>query len=129
MRTLPFRVGGFATTSGSNAPRTGAAMGARPAAAGSIATSNPASVLEARYPGLVRTLTLLWGHPELTDFLSRVAAGLEPRVRDIDPAAQAELMLLATVHRAICPTTTRVVHEHHSIGRVGPTWRPAVMRR
>ena len=83
-------------------------------------------MLESKYPGVVRTLTLLWGHPELTDFLARVSAGLEPRLAHIEPSALAELMLLGELHRSICPRPERKVELSDPISR--GTWRPAVYR-
>lgn len=76
----------------------------RPAAAARDTTTQ--SFLERRYPGVVRALTLMWGYPELSDFLARVAAGLDPRFHDIEPAAMAELMLLGEIHRSLCPPCT-----------------------
>jgi hypothetical protein len=87
------------------------------------------SVLEREHPGIVRTITLLWGHPELTAFLARVAAGLDPRLAHLEPAALAELMLLGEIHRTICPPLG-----HHRavapepINRFSGAWRPAVHR-
>jgi hypothetical protein len=86
------------------------------------------SVLESNHPGVVRTISLLWGHPELTDFLARVAAGLDPRLAHIEPAALAELMLLGEIHRSICPRHDRRIVETHSASRLGGAWRPAVHR-
>ena len=85
-------------------------------------------MLESNHPGVVRTISLLWGHPELTDFLARVAAGLDPRLAHIEPAALAELMLLGEIHRSICPRHDRRTVENHSISRLGGAWRPAVHR-
>jgi hypothetical protein len=86
------------------------------------------SLLERDHPGVVRTVTLLWGHPELNDFLARVAAGLDPRLSHLEPAAMAELMLLGEIHRLICPRTERKGAELHPIGRSAGAWRPAIHR-
>jgi hypothetical protein len=86
------------------------------------------SVLESNHPAVVRTISLLWGHPELTNFIERVAAGLDPRLAHIEPAALAELMLLGEIHRLICPRQDRRSVDAHSISRLGNTWRPAVHR-
>ena len=125
MRATPSRFGSLPASAGSNpASGTGAA-----AVSGPAATDREMSVLERNHPGIVRTITLLWGHPELTDFLARVAAGLDPRLAHIEPASLAELMLLGELHRAICPR-----HGHHRavepqrINRFGGAWRPAVHR-
>ena len=81
MTTMPSRFGRLPASTGSSA-----ASGARVAAApGSTARARELSVLESSHPGVVRTITLLWGHPELTDFLARVAAGLDPRLAHMSP--------------------------------------------
>lgn len=87
------------------------------------------SVLERRYPAVVRTLTLLWGYPELNDYLRRVATGLDPRLRDLEPAAMAELMLLGEIHRRICPHLPgRRIDEVYAAPQWGGPWRPARYR-
>lgn len=118
MRATPSRFGSFPAASGPN-PATGS---------GAAASVRELSVLESSHPGVVRTISLLWGHPELTDFLARVAAGLDPRLSHIEPAAMAELMLLGEIHRSICPRHDRRTVENHSISRLGVAWRPAVHR-
>ena len=85
-------------------------------------------MLERNHPAVVRTVSLLWGHPELTNFIERVAAGLDPRLAHIEPAALAELMLLGEIHRLICPRQDRRIVDTHPIGRLGGAWRPAVHR-
>ena len=85
-------------------------------------------MLEKNHPAVARTVTLLWGHPELTHFIERVAAGLDPRLSHIEPAALAELMLLGEIHRAICPQHARRSVAAHPIDRLGGAWRPAVHR-
>jgi hypothetical protein len=124
MRATPSRFGSFPAPSGPS-PATGSGASAAPGAAASV---RELSVLESNHPGVVRTISLLWGHPELTDFLARVAAGLDPRLAHIEPAALAELMLLGEIHRAICPRHDRRTVENHSISRLGAAWRPAVHR-
>jgi len=124
MRATPSRFGSFPVPSGSN-PASGS--GAEPAP-GQAANARELSVLESNHPGVVRTISLLWGHPELTDFIERVAAGLDPRLAHIEPAALAELMLLGEIHRSICPRHDRKIVETHSISRLGGAWRPVVHR-
>ena len=124
MRATPSRFGSFPAPSGPNAA---AGPGAAPAP-GAAANARELSVLESNHPGVVRTISLLWGHPELSDFLARVAAGLDPRLAHIEPAALAELMLLGEIHRSICPRHDRRVVDTHSISRLGGAWRPAVHR-
>ena len=88
-----------------------------------------ASILEQRYPAVVRTLTLLWGFPELNDYLNRVAAGLDSRLADMEPAAMAELMLLGEVHRRVCPLLpAKRVEEVYATRQWGGPWRPANQR-
>jgi hypothetical protein len=124
MRATPSRFGSFPAPSGPN-PATGSGAAA---AQGAAANVRELSVLESNHPGVVQTISLLWGHPELTDFLARVAAGLDPRLAHIEPAALAELMLLGEIHRSICPRHDRGIVENHSISRLGAAWRPAVHR-
>jgi hypothetical protein len=125
MRATPSRFGSLPASAGSSpASGTGAA-----AAPGPAATARELSVLERNHPGIVRTITLLWGHPELTEFLARVTAGLDPRLAHIEPASLAELMLLGEIHRVLCPGhgQHRAV-EPQRINRFGGAWRPAVHR-
>lgn len=124
MRATPSRFGSLPAPSGPNpAPAPGAA-----AAPGPSSNARDLSVLESRHPGIVRTITLLWGHPELTDFLARVSAGLDRRLAHIEPASLAELMLLGEIHRSICPPREQRVVEPQPINRFGGAWRPAVHR-
>jgi hypothetical protein len=124
MRATPSRFGSFPTPSGSK-PAVGSGTAAAP---GAEANARELSMLERNHPGVVRTISLLWGHPELTDFIARVAAGLDPRLAHIEPAALAELMLLGEIHRSICPRHDRSIVDNHSISRLGGAWRPAVHR-
>lgn len=97
----------------------------RPAAA----PAGAGSILEQRYPAVVRTLTLLWGYPELNDYLRRVATGLDDRLQDMEPAAMAELMLLGEIHRRICPQLPgRRIDEVYATSQWGGPWRPARYR-
>lgn len=123
MRTTPSRFGTMAIPAGSSASAGSAAI-AQP----SSSNARELSTLESKYPGVVRTLTLLWGHPELTDFLARVAAGLDPRLTHIEPAAMAELMLLGEIHRSICPRNDRTLQPAQPFNRWAGAWRPAIHR-
>jgi hypothetical protein len=60
------------------------------------------SVLEARYPGMVQAICLMWGYPELNAYFERLwlADGSQTPVV---PEAMSELMLLAQLHQAIVP--------------------------
>ena len=124
MRATPSRFGCFPVPSGSN-PASGSGVAAVP---GRAANAREFSVLESNHPAVVRTVSLLWGHPELTKFIERVAAGLDPRLAHFEPAALAELMLLGEIHRLICPRQDRRIVDTHPIGRLGGAWRPAVHR-
>lgn len=124
MRATPSRFGSLPVPSGPS-PALGSAAAAAP---GTAANARELSVLESRHPGIVRTITLLWGHPELTDFLARVAAGLDHRLAHIEPASLAELMLLGEIHRSICPPREQRKVDPQPINRFGGAWRPAVHR-
>ena len=103
----------------------------RPSGLGGVAAPNPGgpSILEQRHPAVVRTLTLLWGHPELNEYLNRVATGVDTRLADLEPAAMAELMLLAEVHRRVCPQLPgRRVDDVYGTGQWTSPWRPARYR-
>lgn len=99
------------------------------AAMPSAPSSGGLSVLEQRYPAVVRTLTLMWGYPELNDYLNRVATGVDARLSHIEPAAMAELMVLAELHRLVCPQVAshRIDEVYGAAKRSGP-WRSARYR-
>jgi hypothetical protein len=105
----------------------GSGLPARAAPSASAGSSRAAgeSVLERRYPGVVRALILMWGYPELTEFLNRVALGLDERLRDIEPDALAELMLLEQIHRSFCAGRTPHAVESHPALRASGGLRPA----
>jgi len=127
MRTTPSRFSAFVASVDPNLEACPTVL-SEPAP-GSVPATPSSSVLEQRHPQVVRTLTLLWGHPELNEYLSRVAAGLDPRLTDIVPAAMAELMLLAEVHRRICPQLPgRKIEDVYGSGQWGGPWRPARYR-
>jgi hypothetical protein len=73
----------------------------RPAAA-PIAKSSGASVLESRYPGVLQSVSLMWGYPELNAYFDRLWLG-DGAQAPIDPEAMSELMLLAQVHQILVP--------------------------
>lgn len=86
------------------------------------------SVLEHRYPGVVRTLTLLWGYPELNQYFDKISGGLDPQL-NLEPAAMAEVMLLFAVHQRLCPyRPAKTMDEMYGPGRFGGPWRPAGQR-
>jgi hypothetical protein len=65
----------------------------------------------------------------LTEYLDRIASGVDARLSGIEPAAMAEVMLLAELHRRICPPAPRQsAEDHYSISRWSGPWRPARQR-
>lgn len=86
------------------------------------------SVLEQRYPAAVRTLTLLWGYPELNQWFDKISTGGDPRL-NFDPTALAELMLLTSIHQRICPhRPARSIDQVYGTSQPGGPWRPARYR-
>jgi hypothetical protein len=76
-------------------------VGTRPIAK-PAATESGRSVIEWRYPGMMQSICLMWGHPELNAYFDKLwlADGSQT---PIDPEAMAELMLLAHLHQSIVP--------------------------
>lgn len=66
------------------------------------APSREPSVLEQRHPDIARAVTLLWGHPEMNEYFSRLWLA-DGRHGPIDPEAMSELMVLARVHQGVTP--------------------------
>jgi hypothetical protein len=65
--------------------------------------TDPRSVLEQRYPHIVRALTLMWGHPEMNAYFDSL--WLQDGNREgFHPEAMSELMLLAHMHQMLVPT-------------------------
>jgi hypothetical protein len=119
MRTTPSR---FSTYVGSVDARLDAARRTRPSA--------DASVIEERYPAVVRALTLLWGYPEMNQYFEKAWTGQDPSLGQLEPDAMAELMMLATIHQRICPyRPAKKVEELYGGGRWADTWQPARLRR
>ena len=86
-------------------------------------------MLERRYPAVTRALTLLWGYPEMNQYFEKVWSGQDASI-ELDPVAMAELMLLASVHRLICPHKPAVkVEDIYGDGRRASAWQPARTRR
>lgn len=91
-------------------------------------TASPLSVLEQRYPTAIRTLTLLWGYPELNQWFDKITAGDDPRL-DFEPAALAELMLLSSIHQRICPhRPAKTIDQVYGSSQWSGPWRPARYR-
>jgi hypothetical protein len=84
------------------------------------------SVLERDHPAIIRTLTLLWGYPELNQYFDNIASGVDTRLNGLDPAAMSELMLLSAVHQGVCPhRPARTIENEYGTGGLGGPWRPA----
>ncbi len=89
------------TTEG-DVPRTrSGAIQTAPVAAAS-GSEERRSILEARYPDIVRAIELLWGYPEMNEYFDRLWLS-DGTQRPIDPQAMSELMLLARVHQVLLP--------------------------
>ncbi|MGH6612458.1 MAG: hypothetical protein ACRECQ_19605, partial [Burkholderiaceae bacterium] len=82
------------------------------------------SVLERRHPSVIQTLRLLWGFPELNQYFEKVYSGQDVSL-NLAPDAMAELMLLASVHRRICPHRPAKPVEEVYGGRRSDVWKPA----
>jgi hypothetical protein len=94
------------------------------------AADDEASVIEERYPNVARALTLLWGYPEMNQYFEKAWSGQDPALASLEPAAMAELMLLAAVHQRVCPyRPAKKVEEFYGSGRWADTWQPARLRR
>ena len=78
---------------------------------------------------MVRSLTLLWGYPEMNQFFEKVWSGQDASL-NLEPAAMSELMMLAAIHQRICPyKPARKVEELYGAGHWTDTWKPARSRR
>ena len=123
MRTTPSR---FSTFVASVDPLVDRGAGVRPAPQAATDTS---SLLEERYPAVVRALTLLWGYPEMNQYFEKAWSGQDPSLSHLEPDAMAELMMLAAVHQRICPYRPAKKVEEYYGGRWVDTWQPARLRR
>jgi hypothetical protein len=86
------------------------------------------SAIEQHYPAVKRSLTLLWGHPEMNQYFEKVWSGQDPTL-NLDPQAMSELMLLAAVHERVCPfLPAKKVEDLYGAGRWADTWKPARLR-
>ncbi|HTN48419.1 MAG TPA: hypothetical protein VMK32_03200 [Burkholderiaceae bacterium] len=86
-------------------------------------------MLERYHPAVVRSLTLLWGYPEMNQYFEKVWSGQDPTL-NLEPVAMSELMMLAAIHQRICPyTPARQVEDLYGSGRWADTWKPARLRR
>lgn len=86
------------------------------------------SVIEDRYPAVARSLTLLWGYPEMNQYFEKIASGQDPSIQ-LDPAALSEIMVLADIHRRICPyAPAKRVADLYGPGRWSEPWTSAGRR-
>ena len=122
MRTTTSRFSSFVTTIDPG-------PGGRPATLQASVPPTQLSVLEQRYPAVIRALTLLWGYPEMNQYFEKISSGQDPSL-GIEPAALAELMVLADIHRRICPyQPAKKVEDFYGSGRWSDPWKPARPRR
>jgi hypothetical protein len=90
--------------------------------------ASTSSALERRYPAALRTLTLLWGYPELNQWFDKISMGTDPRL-NFEPAALAELMLLSSIHQRICPQRpAKTIDQVYGTSQRSGPWRPARYR-
>jgi hypothetical protein len=61
------------------------------------------SAIECDYPQIADRLQLLWGQPELNTYINRLWLDERGNRQGFAPNVMSELMLLATIHHAICP--------------------------
>jgi len=124
MRTTPSR---FSACAGMVVDRASEAAPA-PARQPVASPATEMSVIEQHYPAVTQALTLLWGRPEMNQYFQKAAGGSTP-APDLTPAAMAELMLLANIHRRICPhQPAKSVEELYGKERRDDTWKLARLR-
>lgn len=137
MRTTPSRFNGYIGQIDPNleglpqpaSRTTQAAPVSRPAVAKPPEAHSQLSILERRHPAVIQSLRLLWGFPELNQYFEKVYSGRDSSL-NLAPDAMAELMLLASVHRHICPhRPAAAVDEVYGGGRWADPWKPARLRR
>lgn len=105
-------------------------LASRPLAPSAGPARGETSVIEERYPAVARALTLLWGYPEMNQYFEKAWSGQDPALAALEPAAMAELMMLAAVHQRVCPyRPAKKVEEFYGSGRWADTWQPARLRR
>jgi len=74
----------------------------RPASFSGNQSPEAKSKIEREYPDIARSLTLLWGYPEMNDYFSKFWLGND-RAPALDPEVAADLMLLTRVHWQLVP--------------------------
>ena len=121
MRTTPSRFHAYIASAENEIRESSISIGG---GSGRDAPSQESS-LERSHPAVMRTITLLWGHPELNQFFVKVSCGVDPDL-SLEPEAMAEAMLLASLHQRVCPhTPAKSVEEIYGRGSWGGAWKPA----
>lgn len=129
MRTTPSRFSNFVASVDPNLEGRPVPKTSPHVAAIAQPPDNQLSVLEQRHPAVIQTLRLLWGYPELNQYFEKVYSGRDSSL-NLEPAAMAELMVLAGVHQRICShRPARPVEELYGAGRWADPWKPARLRR
>lgn len=127
MRTTSSRFNSFIGQIDPNLEGRPAGASAPPPAPNPVPPASDLSVLERRHPSVIQTLRLLWGFPELNQYFEKVYTGRDASL-SLAPDAMAELMLLASVHRRICPHCPAKPLEDMYAGRHAGIWKPARSR-
>lgn len=129
MRTTPSRFSTYVALVDPNLEGRPVARTTPHLAASAQPQSTQLSVLEQRHPAVIQTLRLMWGYPELNQYFEKVYSGSDSSL-NLEPAAMAELMVLAGVHQRICPhRPAKPVEEFYGAGRWVDPWKPARLRR
>lgn len=123
MRTTPSRFSAYTAMTGDRAYEAAPTLAKAP-----VLPVAGTSFIEQRHPAIVQALTLLWGRPEMNQYFQKIADGHAP-APELNPAALAELMLLADIHRRICPfRPAKSVEDLYGKGHWADTWKPARQR-
>jgi hypothetical protein len=65
-------------------------------------SGSDASILETLHPEIARSVSLLWGFPEMNQYFDRLWMA-DGSHEPIDPDAMSDLMLLSRVHQSLMP--------------------------
>jgi hypothetical protein len=74
----------------------------RPGSFSGTQSPDAKSKIEREAPDIARSLTLLWGYPEMNDFFSKFWLN-DDRAPALDPEVAADLMLLTRIHWQLVP--------------------------
>lgn len=75
----------------------------RPASLATSQSFESKSKIERENPDIVRSLTLLWGYPEMNDYFSKLWLD-NGRAPMLDPEVATDLMLLTRIHWQLVPS-------------------------